>query len=69
MKQDEFTRMITTIAARKTQFFQGVGEKLLSSLPKELDKQTALNSIRKAIAGLDDTLFIGREEKEKGDTD
>jgi hypothetical protein len=66
LKQDEFARMITIIAARKTQFFQRASDKLLSSLPKEIDKQAALNSIRTAIAGLDDTLFIGNEEKEKG---
>jgi hypothetical protein len=62
MERPEF-EVIAVIALRKTQFYLGVKEKLLTSLPPTVDREDADLRLRRAISKLDNLLFVSDEEK------
>jgi hypothetical protein len=63
MDQKEF-EVVSIIASRKTEFYVKTREKLLVSLPAFVDRKEARLRLRRAISGLDNSLFIAEEEKE-----
>lgn len=62
MQQKEF-EVISIIASRKAEFYINNGNRLLASLPSNVDRTEAALRMRRAIAELDNALFISEEEK------
>jgi len=62
MQQKEF-EIISIIASRKTEFYINTRNSLLASLPSSVDRTEAASRLRRAIAELDNALFISEEEK------
>ncbi len=65
MERPEFD-VIAVIALRKTEFYVGVKEKLLKSLPPMVDREEVNLRLRRAISRLDDMLFVSAEERSSG---
>jgi len=62
MQQKEF-EIISIIASRKAEFCINNGNRLLASLPSNVDRTEAALRMRRAVAELDNALFISEEEK------
>jgi hypothetical protein len=62
MEQKQFD-IISIIASRKAEFYINVRNKLLETLPSNVDKKKARTQLRRVIADLDNRLFISEEEK------
>jgi predicted transcriptional regulator len=62
MQQKEF-EIISIIASRKAEFYINTRDTLLSSLPSSVDRTETALRLRRAIADLDNVLFISEEEK------
>ena len=62
MQQKEF-EIISIIASRKAEFYINSKKGLLASLPSSVDRREAALRLRRAIAELDNALFISEEEK------
>ena len=62
MQQKEF-EIVSIIASRKAEFYVNTRNRLLDSLPPSVDRSEARLRLRRAIAELDNTLFIGKEER------
>jgi hypothetical protein len=52
------------IATRKARFYQRSRDELLKHVPSGVNKDEVKVALRKAISEVDNTLFIGRKEKE-----
>jgi hypothetical protein len=65
MQQKDF-EIISIVAARKAEFYTNARDKLLTSLPSNVDKKATRLRLRGVIAELDNDLFISEEEKESG---
>jgi len=55
--------LITIIAARKAELYKSAKQELLSTLPRYVDRNEAKLRLRRAIASLDNMLFVSDEEK------
>lgn len=62
MSQKDFD-VLAIIALRKSKFYQKTRDLLLKEVPSNIDKQDVRQKLRKAIANLDNNLFIGEEER------
>jgi ribosomal protein L40E len=62
MQQKDF-EIISIIASRKTELYINARNKLLASLPSDVDRTEAALRLRRAIAELDNVLFISEGEK------
>lgn len=62
MEQKQFD-IISIIASRKAELYINVRNKLLETLPSNVDKKKARTRLRRVIAELDNRLFISEEEK------
>jgi hypothetical protein len=62
MQQKDF-EIVSIIASRKTEFYINNRNELLASLPFAVDKTKAELRLRRAIADLDNVLFVSQEEK------
>jgi hypothetical protein len=68
MSQKDFD-VLAIIALRKSKFYQKTRDGLIKELPSNIDKQDVRQKLRKAIADLDNNLFIGEEEKKTNTID
>jgi hypothetical protein len=55
---------LTIIATRKAKFYQRSRNELLKQIPPTVNKDTVKVALRKAISEVDNSLFIGKMEKE-----
>jgi hypothetical protein len=62
MEQKEF-ELVSIIAGRKAEFYMNARDNLLASLPPNVDRDEARTRLRKAVAELENSLFISDEEK------
>ncbi len=62
MQQKEF-EIISIIASRKAEFYINTRNRLLVTLPSNVDRTEAALRLRRVIAELDNALFISEEEK------
>lgn len=56
--------VIAVIAFRKSVFYQRSRDILLKQLPPYVNQKNARAAVRRAISSLDNSLFIGKEERE-----
>ncbi len=63
MSEETFDAL-TIIATRKAKFYQRSRNELLKQLPPSVNKDGVKAALRKAISEVDNSLFIGKKEKE-----
>jgi hypothetical protein len=56
--------VIAVIALRKSIFYKRSKDILLKQLPPQINEKEARAAVRHAISGLDNSLFIGKDEGE-----